>query len=132
MISLRLLFLLACAVLAQGCGDRRPRAERSLRKGEAEQLRHDAARLYKEFYSRHGRPDFNEVWYKDWPRSFQKLAPRHVGAYLQGFSIALKTGHQREEGLFVVPESMDIEPRAESGVSYRKIADGVYWYTFGE
>lgn len=130
MNSLRVLLLLACALLAQGCGDRRQKAERQLRHGGYELLRHDAAVLYKDIFARHGRPDFIEVWYKDWPRSFQKLAPRHVGAYLDGLTIALATGDHGEAGLFVIPESMVHEPRDARGVTYRRLADGVYWYSF--
>ena len=132
MNSLRVLLLLACALLWQGCGDRRQRAERQLRKGGAERLRHDAAVLYKNTFARHGRPAFVEIWYKEWPPSFQTLAPRHVGAYLDGIIIALKTGDHSEEGLFVVPQSMDLEPKVAPGTTYRRLAEGVYWYSFSD
>lgn len=130
MNALRILLILACALLAPGCGDRREQAGRKLRKVGAPRVRHEAALLYKDMFARHGRPDFSEVWFKNWPRSFQEFKPLHVGAYIDGFTIALVTDFHGEHGLFVVPESMDHEPRLLGGVTYRKMADGIYWYSF--
>jgi hypothetical protein len=131
MTLLRVLLLIACALLGQGCG-RRHQAERQLRDGGTERLRHDAAMLYMSIFTSRGRPDFVEVWYRDWPASFEKLAPLHVGAYLDGISIALSTGDHSESGLFIVPESMDHRPVSSRGANYERITEGIYWYSFGE
>jgi len=132
MSSLRVALLLACALLSVACSDPRHRAETQLRNGGDKRLRHDAALLYLKIFSGHGKPDFVNVWYKDWPPSFQKLAPRDVGAYIDGFSIALASENLSQRGLYVVPESMDQEPKATPGTRFEKLADGIYWYSFGK
>ncbi len=126
-----LLLLIASALLWQGCSDRRGTALRQLKKVGAERLRLDAALIYKDMFARHGRPDFIEVWYKDWPPSFQKFSPIHVGAYIDGFTIALETGRQGEAGIFVIPATMEHEPATAHGISYQRITEGIYWYSFG-
>jgi hypothetical protein len=130
MTSLRTTTLLVCLLLCAGCVDPRQRAEREVRESGAA-LRHDAALLYKNMFAATGKPDFVEVWFKDWPKSFQKLRPRHVGAYHDGFTIALHTTDRGESGLYIVPESMDYEPQSGAGTTFQRIADGIYWYSFG-
>ncbi|MGB8169781.1 MAG: hypothetical protein WCF18_19930 [Chthoniobacteraceae bacterium] len=132
MMSLRAILILVCALACGGCADPRARAEAELKNGGAAQLRHDAALLYKEMFSGAGRPDFVEVWFKNWPKSFQKLRPIHVGAYHDGFTIALRTSNGGESGLYIVPESMDYEPKAAPGVAFQKLADGIFWFQFGQ
>lgn len=132
MIPFRVLLILACALLALGCSDPLREAEKRLRQGGTEQLRHDAALLHKSIYSAHVKPVFVEVWYKEWPKSFQQYNPLHVGAYLDGVSLALAASDHGERGLFIVPQSMDIEPVNTSRASYRKISEGIYWYTFNQ
>jgi hypothetical protein len=132
MMSLRAILFLLCVLACAGCGDRRARAEGALKNGGAERLRREAALLYKDMYSRSGRPAFVEIEFKNWPKSFQKLRPTHVGAYRDGFTIALYTANSGESGLYVVPESMDYEPKNVPGVSFQKLADGVFWFQFGK
>jgi hypothetical protein len=130
MIASRVVLLLACALLSTACTNPRTRAERQLGKGGAERLRHDAAIIYKNLFAGHGKPDFVEIWFKNWPPSFQKLAPLHVGAYLDGISIALQASSENEAGLYIVPESMDNEPRGAPGATFTKLREGIYWYSF--
>lgn len=102
-----------------------------MREGAAPALRHDAAILYKDMFAATGKPDFVEVWFKNWPKSFQKLRPLHVGAYRDGFIIALHANDRGESGLYIVPESMEYEPQSKPGSQFQRIADGIYWYSFG-
>jgi hypothetical protein len=129
--SFRHLLIFGCILLAAGCsGGARKRAERELHNGGAERLRDDAARLYKDTFAAHGKPGFVEVPYKTWPPSFQKLRPLHVGAYLDGISIALEAEEGGESGFYIVPKSMEHEPSGEHGAKYERLADGIYWYSF--
>lgn len=130
MSFLRAILLVACALVCVGCADPRGRAEGVLRKGGAQPLRREAALLYKEMYAASGRPDFVEISFKKWPESFRKLRPIHVGAYRDGFTIAMRTHDGGESGLYVVPESMDYEPKAAPGVSFEKLAEGIFWFRF--
>ncbi|HYR56972.1 MAG TPA: hypothetical protein VEO95_00005, partial [Chthoniobacteraceae bacterium] len=132
MRPLRAVLILACVLVCSACGDARQRAEREIRRDGGQQLRRDAARLYMQVFTAHGRPDFVDIWYKDWPRSIQQIAPLHVGAYHDGISIALSANDRGESGLYVVPESMDHVPASTSGVSFQKVADGIYWYSFSK
>jgi len=126
-----MLLIFGCVLLEAGCAPNpRKRAEAELRHGAAEQLRLDAARLYKDTFSGHGRPDFVEVWYKEWPASFEKLRPLHVGVYHDGISIALQTHDGGESGLYIVPQSMEHQPTDERGAKFEQLADGVFWYSF--
>ena len=131
-ITLRtLLALVWVLLLAAGCtADPRRRAEAALRDGGAERLRHDAARVYKDAFAGHKRVTFVEVWYKEWPVSFQELRPLHVGAYLDGISIALRADERGESGLYIVPKTMEHQPTVEHGAKYERLADGVFWYSF--
>lgn len=132
MPSFHALLLLACALFCAGCADPRGRAEAALKNGGAAQLRRDAALLYKEMYSASGRADFAEVSFKKWPKSFQKLRPLHVGAYRDGFTIPLRAIDGGEAGLYVVPESMDYEPKAAPGVSFERLQEGIFWFRFSQ
>ena len=126
----RILMLLACALVLAACGDARQQAERRLQKIGAARLRLDAALLYKQMYSSPRKSDFNEVTVKNWPKTFQQFAPRHVGSYQDGFTLALHTNLKGESGIYVVPASMDYEPKPTAGTVFRKITEGVYWYSF--
>ncbi|MEA3211049.1 MAG: hypothetical protein QOE70_4106 [Chthoniobacter sp.] len=132
MIRLPALLLLTCALWCAGCSDPRERAHGQLRKGGAERLRHDAALLYKDLFSRSNGRDFTEIWYKEWPSSFKQCAPLHVGAYLDGFCIAMQGAGRFESGLFIVPQSMDHEPKPTHHARFERLSDGVYWYSFGD
>lgn len=101
-----------------------------MKNGGAQQLRRDAALLYKDMYSASGRADFAEVSFKKWPKSFEKLRPLHVGAYRDGFTIPVQAEARGESGLYVVPESMDYEPKPAPGVTFEKLTDGIFWFRF--
>ena len=129
--SLRTLLIFACVLLGSGCtADPRRRAEGELRGGGAERLREDAARVYKDAFAGHRKLEFVEVWYKEWPKSFQDLRPLHVGAYPDGISIALRADERGESGLYIVPKTMEHQPTIEHGAKYERIADGIFWYSF--
>ena len=53
-----------------------------------------------------------------------------MGAYRDGFTIPLLASDGGESGLYVVPESMDYEPKAAPGVSFEKLTDGIFWFRF--
>jgi hypothetical protein len=131
MTAFRLVFFLACALLLPACNNPRQRAESQLRNGGDIRLRHDAAMIYKDLFAGTGKPDFVEVWYRDWPTSFQRLAPLHVGAYHDGVIIALRASLDNESGLYIIPESMDKVPNGERGSTFIKLREGIYWYSFG-
>ena len=132
MSSFRLFCVLWLLVFGlAGCADPRTRAEKTLREVGVEQLRKDAALLYKDLFA--SRPnDFQVVRRNAWPRSFQRLKPLRVGAYQDGFSIALSAEANGEEGLYVVPQYMDRLPNMAQAASYEEITDGVFWYSFGK
>lgn len=113
-----------------GCADPRAKAEKTVREVGVEQLRKDAAFLYKELFA--SRPnDFQVVRRSAWPKSFQRLNPLRVGAYQDGFSIALSAEAGGEEGLYVVPQHMDRLPNVAQVARYEEIVDGIFWYSFG-
>ncbi len=126
---LRLLLLLA--LFCAGCSDPRTRAMKLLRNGGAERLRYDAALICKATFGGHGAA-FVVIRPRNWPASFHAFAPRRVGAYQDGVTLALGTSHDLDRGLYIVPQSMDHEPRVAPGTRYEKIADGIYWYSFGD
>lgn len=131
MTFLRAILLLVCVLFGTGCDDPRERVEEALKGKDGLQLRRDAALIYKEMYSRSGRSEFvEEISARKWPKSFQKLRPIHVGAYRDGFTIALRTSEGGESGVYVVPESMDYEPKPGPGVTYEKLAEGIFWFRF--
>lgn len=131
MSSFRLSSVLWLLVFAfAGCADPRARAEKTIREVGVEQIRKDAALLYKELFA--SRPnDFQVVRRAAWPKSFQRLNPLRVGAYQDGFSIALSAEAGGEEGLYVVPQHMERLPNFAQAARYEEIADGVFWYSFG-
>src|SRR5688572_21200154 len=113
-----LTMILAAAVLI-GCGDPRQIAEEGVRTVGAGKLREDAARVYKEIFT--GRsPVFQEVNKSAWPESFRKLSPRHVGAYPDGLSIALKKDGNTEHGLYVIPQSMEHTPAPTNRATFQQ------------
>ncbi len=131
MLAIRTLLIFGCLFLATGCTPNpRRNAAREVREIGAARLRQDAARVYKDTFAAHGRPAYEEVWYKDWPPSFQKLHPLHVGAYLDGISISLQVREGSESGLYIVPATMDREPASVNGAKFERIAAGVFWYSF--
>lgn len=126
-----LLLIAACAFVSGACGGPRDRARSCLRHGGGERLRHDAAMIYKDIFSGHGRAGFVEIPAKNWPNSFRELRPLHVGAYIDGIAIAMHATAHGETGLYVVPQSMEHTPKAMEGTRFEKIAEGIYWFSFG-
>ena len=125
-------FLAASLALAFiACSNQRDRAGATLEKVGAAQLRRDAALLYKRLFAGHG-TDFVVVRAKDWPESFQRFSPLRVGAYPDGISLALESKDSGESGLYVVPATMEHQPSAAQGGKFQRMADGVYWYSFGD
>ncbi|MEQ1860008.1 MAG: hypothetical protein ABMA13_08735, partial [Chthoniobacteraceae bacterium] len=104
-----------------GCGSPRERAGETLQKVGADQLRADAALLYKNLFASTG-PDFTLIKQSDWPASFRVFAPQQVGAYRDGFSLALERQGGLESGLYVIPNQMEIEPRSAGRAQFERIA----------
>lgn len=127
----RALTVLACAFALAACTAPRERAEKTLAQVGAEPLRRDAALLYKRLFAGHG-TDFVVVRPKDWPESFQRFAPVRVGAYPDGISLALESRNGGEAGLYVVPATMEHQPSAAHGGTFQRLADGIFWYSFGD
>lgn len=114
-----------------GCADPRQRAQRTLQQVGAQTLRKDAAVLYKNLFAS-GSSEFLVVKPADWPRTFARFEPRRVGAYPDGFSLALDTDADSEIGLYVIPLSMDRAPRGAPGAKFEEMATGIYWYHFSQ
>lgn len=123
-------FLLAAVLLAfAACADPRRRTEDLLVTVGAERLRRDAAVLYKNAFARPS-PGFAEIKPSDYPSSFRRFAPRHVGAYPDGVTIAVQKDGAVETGLYIVPHSMERTPTPTPRATFERLADGVYWYAF--
>jgi hypothetical protein len=126
----RLRWLLVFTLAFAACTDRRERAERVLREDGAGRLRADAARLYKEAYGGRG-AEFSVLAESAWPPSFRRFKPRRVGAYADGFTLALETEADTERGLFVIPQGFTLDtPRWGSGAEFEPLAEGIFWYAF--
>jgi hypothetical protein len=123
--------LLLLALFCAGCTDVRERAEEQLRQQSPELLRKEAAMLYKEKFSSHGN-EYLVIRPVEWPASFKAFAPTRVGAYLDGITLTIQTKDRLESGLYIVPQSMDYTPRDTPRAVFRKMADGIYWYSFGD
>lgn len=97
----------------------------------AAQLRLDAALLHKRIFAGHG-TDFVLVRAAEWPASFRSFAPMRVSAYPDGVGLTLAAKSDHESGLYIVPASMDHSPSASHGSKFQRLADGIYWYSFGD
>jgi hypothetical protein len=132
MTAVRPLLLLTAVFLFAGCErDVRPEAERTLQSIGVTTLRREAATFYKDFFTapegRYFVPNVDKC-----PPSFRSFNPIRVRAYPDGFAIALDESHGVEQGLYVVPLSMDDQPRAGRSAEFEKIAEGVYWFRFAD
>jgi hypothetical protein len=117
-------------LLLGGCAERRVLAERVLHEVGPDVLREDAARLYKEWFGG-SRADFSVVSKSAWPASFQRFAPKRIGAYPDGFGLALETDADTERGVFVIPLHFEGGiPRRAADVRFEPMAEGIYWYEF--
>lgn len=123
-----LLLLLAFAVA--GCSQSpRERAEARLRKFDVAALRQQAAVLYKNMHASAG-PTYIVIKQNAWPPAFAAFGPTQVGAYLDGFTLALEQSGGREAGLYVIPAQMDVVPRSSDRAHFEPISEGIYWYSF--
>ena len=121
--------LLLLAALLLSCGKQANSIESIVKEVGPEQLRRDAAVLYKQaFSSRHKR--FVLIQKDTWPASFQRFEPIRVGAYQDGFSLTLATTPQLESGVYVVPWDMERVPAQTVGTHFEKLADGIFRYSF--
>ena len=123
------LLLLACGLAVAGCADPRTRAEAALQRVGAEQVRQDAALLYKDTFAGRG-TDFLVLRRSSWPPSFERFQPLRVGAYPDGFSLAIKADADTEAGLYIVPLHMEHVPTGPASAHFHRLAEGVYWYSF--
>jgi hypothetical protein len=121
----------AFAFALAACSNPRERAGKAIEKVGPAQLRRDAALLYKRLFAGHG-TDFVVVRAKDRPESFRPFSPIRVGAYPDGISLALESKDGGESGLYLVPATMEHQPSAAHGGRFERMADGVYWYSFGD
>lgn len=123
-------WLLFSSLLLASCTDLREKAERTLQETGAEVLREEAAFLYKERFGGSG-TEFSVVDRSAWPPTFRRFKPRRVGAYPDGFSLALATDADTERGLFVIPQYLDLQtPRWAAEATFEPLAEGVFWYAF--
>ncbi len=123
------IFLSFVLLAFTGCGSPRSDALATLRKVGNERLRDEAAWLYKDVFAARA-PAFTNVRSAQWPPSFQRFTPLHVGAFADGFALALNEKGDLESGLYVVPLHMDRTPAATAHASFERLDDGVFWYVF--
>ena len=126
---LPLLIAPALLLAIAGCDSPRRDAAARLQRAGASQLRTDAARLYKNVFAGHA-PDFLTLKASQWPASFQKVAPISVGAYPDGFALALRLEGESESGIWIVPLHMDAKPQPNRSAVFLPLAEGIYWYDF--
>ena len=129
MNAARALLLLVSAALLVSCSKRADSVEATLKAVGPEQLRHDAAVIYKQAFSARG-TRFVVIPKNAWPASFRRFQPIRVGAYLDGCSLTLATTPQTESGVYVVPLHMERVPAENAGTRFEKLADGIFRYTF--
>lgn len=129
MSTLRALFAATFAFALAACAEPREAALIRMQSVGPERLRRDAARLYKDVFAARS-PEFVPVRITQWPASFRRLVPLHVGAYPDGFAIALEQDGDNESGLYVIPDSIDRLPSDTARAQFEPIEDGVFWYTF--
>jgi hypothetical protein len=123
-----LVILSLLAFIASGCSVRR-KAEKTLARTNHALLREEAAVLYKQTFAGTA-PSFSAIKPDDWPATFRAFTPRHVGAFKDGFSLALKLEGGVESGLYIVPKFMDVKPNPGRRAKFEKLGDGIYWYSF--
>lgn len=92
-------------------------------------LRHSAALLYKDVFAS-SMADFSSLKEKDWPALFSVFEPSQVEAYPDGFALTLEYGRDGQSGLYVIPEGMDVAPKATERSSFERIGEGIYWFHF--
>ena len=121
--------LLLCLLALASCTPPRRHAEKLLREIGPAQLREEAAVLYKDFFAANA-PDYSTVKETQWPAVFGAFQPDHIGAYRDGFALALTSDRDTESGLYIIPAQMNHEPHATARSRFERLADGIYWYSF--
>lgn len=131
LLPLCLLVLAGCLTAAFVMRGATPRsqAKKVLLEVGPESLRDAAARLYKNHFASRA-PDYSTVKESLWPPQFNAFKPNHVGAYRDGFALALTSDRETEAGIYVIPAYTDFQPRVTERGRYERLADGVYWYSF--
>jgi hypothetical protein len=125
----RFVFLLSLLLVVSGCDSPRVRAEKKLRQTGNGRLRAEAAVLYKDIFSSDASP-FVAIKTDSAPASFRAFEPLSVGAYRDGFSLALQRRGGIETGVYVIPEQMELVPQSRGRARFERIAEGIYWYSF--
>lgn len=92
-------------------------------------LREEAALIYKDLFAGEA-PAYASIKRDDWPGLFRAFEPENVGAYRDGFALALVRTRDRESGLYVIPAQMEVQPRATARTHFERIEEGIYWYSF--
>jgi hypothetical protein len=129
MRSAHVLVLFVTGVFALSCGKSTDSIELLVKAVGPEQLRRDAAVLYKQAFSAHT-TSFVVIQKSAWPASFRRFDPIRVGAYLDGFSLTLESTPLSESGVYVVPLDIDRIPAQAAGTHFERIADGIFRYSF--
>jgi len=129
-VNLRVSILLATFTLAvTGCARPERDARKVLHRVGAGALRQQAALLYKDVFAA-PKTGLITIKRQDWPASFAAFEPLSVGAYRDGFALAIERESGRESGVYVIPAQMDVRPRQTQRTRFTRIEDGIYWYVF--
>jgi hypothetical protein len=94
-------------------------------------LRSDAARLYKDLFASRA-AEYTAVKESQWPKSFHRFRPLHVGAYVDGISITLLKDADAEAGIYIVPLHMEFVPVSTPRAAFEPLVEGVYWFSFAD
>lgn len=121
---------LVVALFLTACTDPRKTAQTQIHEIGVPRLRYDAALLYKQLFAG-PTTEYLTLKPSQWPASFKLLAPRQVGASLDGFTLALTGEATRESGIHITPTGMTLAPKA-THAKFEKIADGIHWYSISK
>lgn len=130
MLARLLAAIFASLCCFSGCSDVRSKATAQINPAEAKELRILAAQIYKELRPK-PTAEYLPIKPAKWPERFKKYRPLRAGLYTDGLALALVGDANSEEGLHIVPLTMDLAP-ARGRITYEKIQDGVYWYQLGK
>lgn len=124
---MRVALIITCTALLSACSDLRKDTVGKITAEEAKDLRLDAAKLYIEYRKILG-AEYIPLKPAAWPESFKKYKPLRVGMYRDGVALALDGAAPTEQGIHVVPSSMEAAPISSGRITYDRIQDGVFWY----
>jgi hypothetical protein len=125
-----LVLVVAVLLFVGACSDARKNALAQITPAEAKELRIVAAQLYKEYRATPA-PEYLPLKAKVWPARFKKYKPLRVGLYADGAVLVLEGDAETEQGIHIVPITMDLAP-SRGRVTYERIQDGVFWYRLGK